>query len=97
METMRRRIREYLSDGPKSLREISQEMRISEDDALDHLTHIDKARVGDTRLHLIPARCMTCGYVFAKRRRLSSPGRCPVCKGEHIEDPLYEISGPERS
>ena len=37
METLRRQIKEYLRSGERSLRDISQELRISEKDALAHL------------------------------------------------------------
>jgi hypothetical protein len=32
-----------------------------------------------------------CGFIFRKRDRLKKPGRCPVCHGEHIQDPLFSI------
>ncbi len=93
METIRQRLREYLQGGERSVREISQELRISERDAIGHLEHLARAKSGEMRLTLLPARCLSCGYTFNKRSRLKKPGRCPVCKGEHISGPLYTLSG----
>ena len=93
METLRRRIMSYLREGERSLRDISQELRISEKDALGHLEFLARGRGAD-RLVLDPARCGTCGFVFEKRKRPGKPGRCPVCKGSHISGPRYSISGP---
>ncbi|MGC2423409.1 MAG: transcriptional regulator [Nitrospirota bacterium] len=42
-ETLRQRIREFISQGPKTVREISQEVRLSEKEVLDHLRHIAAA------------------------------------------------------
>lgn len=90
VETIRRRIREFLESGPRTLRDISQELRISEKEALDHLEHIALAK-GAGRLAVEPSECNACGYVFNKRSRLGKPGRCPVCKSESISRPRYYI------
>ncbi len=90
METVRQRIRELLEFAPRTLRDISQELRISEKEALGHLEHIALAK-GPGRLEIEPSECNSCGYVFRKRGKLGKPGRCPVCKGESISRPRYYI------
>jgi transcriptional regulator len=90
VETIRQAIREFLMGGPRTLRDISQELRISEKEALGHLEHIARAR-GHGRLGMDPAQCNSCGYEFRKRGRLGKPGRCPVCKSESISQPRYYI------
>lgn len=92
METLRRQIKEYLKGGPRSLRDISQELRISEKDALTHLEHLAIPKEPGERLHVTPAECLLCGYVFRKRERLKRPSRCPVCKGERLTEPLYQVN-----
>lgn len=90
--TIRREILTALEGRRLSAREISTEVRIAEKDVYDHLEHIRKT--ADTReLHFVitPAECRKCGFVFRKRERLRKPGRCPVCKGEAIRDPLFSI------
>jgi predicted Zn-ribbon and HTH transcriptional regulator len=88
--TTRQRIRELLQGGERSLREISQELRISEKEALDHLEHLAKVK-GPGRLIITPAACPSCGFTFEKRKRLGKPSRCPVCKSEHVTGPRYRI------
>jgi transcriptional regulator len=91
-ETLRQRIREFISQGPRTVREISQEVRLSEKEVLDHLRHI---QAGHGRFEIIPSECYSCGFSFAKRKRPGKPGRCPVCKSERISEPRYVINGPE--
>jgi hypothetical protein len=84
----------YLAGGvQRGIRDISQELRISEKEALGHLEHIARSGAhGGRRLTITPASCNSCGYVFKKRQRLGKPGRCPVCKGEDISPPSYGLT-----
>lgn len=88
-ETVRREIMSLLAEAPMTAREISQQVGISERDVVDHLEHI-KAALRD-RLQVDPPVCIGCGFVFRKRDRLKAPGKCPVCRGEHISKPSYSI------
>lgn len=58
-----------------------------------HLEHIQLSRKRENDFVLTPAECKGCGFVFRKRDRLTPPGKCPVCRKEAIEDPLFSISG----
>ena len=93
-ETLRQRIRALLAGPPLTLKEISGEVRISEKDVVGHLEHLERSlhHQGCT-LVVEPAECGRCGFVFAKRERLKKPGRCPVCRGEVIHEPLYSVRG----
>jgi len=93
METIRKQIQSLITGSPMTLREISQELRISEKDALGHLEHIAKAKSAG-KLVVEPAECNLCGYVFEKRKRLGKPGRCPECKGGSISPPRYSFNVP---
>src|SRR3990172_10380974 len=98
MPTLRKRIAEALERESLDLREISKLFVIKERDALDHLEHVARS-VHPARLTAEPASCRVCGFSFKKRTRLSTPGRCPVCKSEHISPPRFRIhrfSEPER-
>jgi predicted Zn-ribbon and HTH transcriptional regulator len=64
-------------------------MGIPEKDALEHLEHIRIALHGG--LLVLPALCLACGFTFRKRARLKGPGRCPVCRSEHIAEPHFSI------
>jgi len=81
-----------LLQGPCSSKELSSVARISEQEVYGHLEHIRKsiATTGG-QLHITPAECKKCGFIFSKRERLKKPGKCPVCRGESIQEPLYTI------
>lgn len=91
-QTVRQAILDTLAQGPCSSKDISAAVGIGEKEVYDHLQHIHKSlhREGVV-LHVIPARCRTCGFEFQKRERFSKPGRCPLCRNSFIEEPLFEI------
>jgi predicted Zn-ribbon and HTH transcriptional regulator len=91
-DTVRHEILFALEQGSRSAGEISREVRISEREVYDHLEHIRKT-AGKAGKHLIitPAECRKCGFVFTKRERLRKPGRCPLCRGESIQEALFSI------
>ena len=95
-DTVRHAILLVLEAGPRSAREISAEVSIPEREVYAHLEHVKKTVAKDNRrLVVTPAECRKCGFVFEKRDRLKKPGKCPVCRGESIADPLFSI-GNER-
>lgn len=90
--TIRRQIQEVLEQGPLDAREVSAQVGIREKDVYGHLEHLQRSLQRDgRRLEVTPAECRKCGFVFAKRNRLSRPGKCPICRGESIEEPLFEV------
>lgn len=92
MRTIRKEIIELLQYEPLGVRELSQELQLQEREVYPHLEHIARSvKAGGQKLITIPASCQGCGFVFADRKKLHSPGRCPKCKGTHIQRPLYEI------
>jgi predicted Zn-ribbon and HTH transcriptional regulator len=91
-DTIRREIVAVLEQGPHSAKDLSIAVRIAEKEVYDHLEHIRKTmNATDHRLAVIPAECKKCGFVFSKRERLKKPGKCPVCRGESIYEPLFSI------
>jgi len=92
VQTIRQQIIELLIEQEMSARELSQAVRIREKEVYEHLLHV--ARSVNTRkrkLVITPSNCLGCGYVFKNRKRYTPPGRCPHCKGEHIQNPTYRI------
>jgi predicted Zn-ribbon and HTH transcriptional regulator len=73
------------------LQDISRLFGIKVSEVLDHLKHIAKS-VHPKYLTAEPAFCKQCGFSFKKRTRLNTPGRCPVCKSEHISPPRFKIN-----
>ena len=90
MSTLRQKIAERLEKEALTLSEISRTFGMKENEALDHLQHIARS-FRPSRLIAEPATCRECGFVFKKRERLSTPGRCPRCKSEHISAPLFHL------
>ena len=91
-ETIRRQIMSILEAGTVSAKEISSKARISEKEVYEHLDHIRKTlSKKEYHLDVIPAECAKCGFAFSKRERLKKPGKCPVCKGERIREPLFAL------
>lgn len=92
MQTIRRQMSMLLKEMELSAKDLSQRLKIREKEVFEHLVHLKRSMAAQKKeLIVIPARCMECGYLFQGRSRFTSPGRCPRCKGEHIEDPRYRI------
>lgn len=87
--TLRQALLALLAGETLTLRELSVRLHLSEREVLPHLEHL--RRSGD-RLLVTPASCAACGFVFRKRERLGKPGRCPVCRSEHLHPPRYGLS-----
>ena len=92
VKTIRKQMIELLDNKKMSARDLSQTLSIREKEVYTHLSHIARS-VKHQRKKLIikPAECLGCGYAFEKRRRFTRPSRCPICKSEHIQNPMYRI------
>ena len=92
MKTLRKEMMTLLSVNEMSAKEISSAVGVGEKEVYTHLSHIARS-VKHQRKKLIikPAECLGCGYAFEKRRRFTRPSRCPICKSEHIQNPMYRI------
>src|SRR5574340_1477586 len=92
--TARREMITLLEEGQfLTAKDISADVRIPEKEVYDHLEHIQKSLVNTGRhLNIKPAECLKCGFIFSKRDRLKTPGKCPVCHEEHIPEPLFSIT-----
>jgi predicted Zn-ribbon and HTH transcriptional regulator len=94
MGTLRQQIIDLLSESPMTALEISQTVRIPEKDVYRHLTHIRKTVAGKGRkLSFTPCTCLSCGFTFTDRHRLTRPGRCPRCREGRIDHPVFIIGG----
>lgn len=92
LSSLRQQIASLLEAGPLTAREISAAVGIPEKAVYGHLEHLRRSlHAQPRRLQITPATCRHCGFVFAKRERLARPGRCPVCRGESLTEPLFAI------
>jgi predicted Zn-ribbon and HTH transcriptional regulator len=83
---------ELLSQGTYTAREISQALSIATKEVYTHLTHIARSAAAQKKkLVTIPCSCLSCRYVFRDRTRLTKPGRCPRCRGERINEPMFSV------
>jgi transcriptional regulator len=91
---VRQEVIALLGSGEFSAREISMALGIAEREVYSHLRHIQRSvQAAGGRLRVTPARCRLCDFVFAKRQRLTPPGKCQACRKEAIADPRFSI-GP---
>jgi transcriptional regulator len=92
-DTIRKYITALLEEHTMSAKEISGIVKISEREIYDHLEHVRKTLHKTGRsLHVEPAKCEKCGFVFHKRERLSKPGKCPLCHSQLVLPPLFHIT-----
>ena len=80
---------ELLARQPMSARELAEELGLREKEVVEHLEHLRRSHLA---LIVTPAACRECGFVFRKRDRLSRPSRCPMCRSEQIEEPVFEVA-----
>jgi transcriptional regulator len=80
-----------LNQGVYSAKDMSRILGIREREVYEHLPHVEKSLGKGISLIVEPARCLDCDFVFNKRRRFTTPGRCPICHSESISPPLYGI------
>ena len=92
MLTIRQQIIVLISDREMDARELSREVEIKEKEVYEHLAHIERSLAAKRgRLTIRPSECLSCGYVFKDRRRLTRPGRCPRCKSSRLQNPVFSI------
>jgi transcriptional regulator len=90
--TARARVREALLGPPVSAHEISDRAGVPEKDVASHLEHLQRSsKQRGERLVVKPAECLSCGYVFRGREKLTAPGSCPTCRKSHIASPLFHL------
>ena len=90
-DTARQRIAALLAEQPLSARNLAEELDLREAEVVEHLEHLRRSRLP---LVVTPAECRSCGFVFRRRDRLKRPGRCPICRGESIAEPLFALERP---
>ncbi len=91
MPTTRQDLKEMLLEGPTSSLELSQRLSLPEKEVLEHLEHIARNPGPGYKFQITPATCKKCGFAFKKRRRLTIPSRCPLCRQESISRPRFAL------
>lgn len=92
LATLRQQIIDLLAHQPMTAREISMAVGIGEKQVFPHLEHIQQSLRRQKRvLQVTPPTCRQCGFTFKKRARLNKPGKCPACRSESIEEPVFSL------
>jgi predicted Zn-ribbon and HTH transcriptional regulator len=87
--TLRQAIRELLQEQPLSALELSRRLGLPEKEVLEHLEHLARAPGTGMEFVMEPPVCKLCGFTFAKRERLTTPSRCPRCRGQSLRRPRF--------
>ena len=91
-QTVRQRIITLLTEVEMSARDLSQAVGIREKEVVQHLVHVEKTVASQKKKLVIrPFQCLDCEYMFKERKRYTRPGRCPRCKGTHVETPTFRV------
>lgn len=91
-QTLRRRIIALLAGQEMDARDLSSELGLTEKEIYEHLAHVQRSLAASGKiLHVTPCCCLLCGYVFADRRRLTRPGRCPQCRRSKLQSPSFRV------
>lgn len=90
--TRRQRVTELLKEDEWTFDALRRELELPVHVLSEDLAHIDKSvRNEGVRLHVEPARCPPCGFVFHDRRRFTPPGRCPKCRNQRLRGPYLTV------
>lgn len=92
--TIRQALAEALRHGAHSAHDLSRLIGLPEKAVAGHLDHLVRSLPAHgERLLVTSPECLTCGYPFPARQRLTRPSRCPKCRGTHLAEPVFRISG----
>ena len=96
MLTNPQRLREaLLGASPKTLKDLSRELSLSEKDVAQALEKLGRSlERSPLELCVEPPRCLACGFEFRERARASRPSRCPGCRAERIQPARFWIEAP---
>ncbi len=89
--TPRQQIIAELRNGPMTSRDLSRAVHITEKEVIAHLEHVSLSVKFPERFVIEAPECNGCGFIFKERRRYSIPSRCPQCRHEGIQAPLFRI------
>lgn len=93
--TTRQQIADYLRKQTAAPGVLAEEFTITTESALSHVEHIAQSLdEGNEQLLVAPPECRACGFNDFDDRA-NRPSRCPECRSESIEEPLFRIEDTE--
>jgi predicted Zn-ribbon and HTH transcriptional regulator len=91
VRTLRRELLDRLVGQPRSVSSLARELGLVRRDVESDLQHVFRsAEAAGYRIAILPARCKSCGFTFDERK-LSKPGKCPVCRGTRLFEAQVQI------
>jgi predicted Zn-ribbon and HTH transcriptional regulator len=92
LTTLRQALADALREAEHTARDLSRLVGLPEKAVAGHLAHLEKSLPAHgQRLVTTSPACLTCGYAFPGRTRLTRPSRCPHCRGTHLAEPRFHI------
>lgn len=89
--TTRERIADLLRADTATASDLAVEFGITASSARNHVRHVARSLDNaDEQLLAIPPECRDCGF-DAFDDRVNHPSRCPDCKSEAIEEPVFTV------
>jgi len=89
--TTRQRIADFIRDRPAQASALADEFDVTTGDVFTHVEHIAESLEGtDEQLLVAPPECDDCGFDEFDDP-VNQPSRCPECKSEAIEEPVFTI------
>ena len=83
---------DLLAEAEMTALDLSKALSIREKAVYDHLEHVVRSASAQNRTFVAsPPRCLACGFTFDARKRLTRPSRCPKCKAQRIQEPVFSI------
>ena len=90
-KTIRQAIIVLLQEKALSTLELAGILGIEEKEVVGHMEHVARSVASQYKLHVEPAQCRKCGFVFTKKKQFKSPSRCPKCRGELVKGARFSI------
>ncbi|WP_277553210.1 transcriptional regulator [Halobaculum limi] len=92
--TTRERIADALRDRPLSGSALAAEFDVTRATVYDHLEHVAQSLPDGEEFLVAPPECGDCGF-SGFDDPVNVPSRCPECKSESIEEPVFVIEADD--
>jgi len=80
-----------MKKGEISAQQIANHFKVEMWEILIDLRHIAKSIKPVYEMKISPSECRSCGFLFKERSKIKKPTKCPKCKDERIQPPLFKI------
>lgn len=91
MSTRRQQIEDMFMEREVSAQQIANLFRVEMSEILEDMEHIILSRREEYKLKTNPAYCKNCGFIFRERSKIKAPSKCPRCRKEWIQEPLFRL------